>query len=216
MLADIVKKARGRMSQRAYARKLGVSYGTVQLWEKGQTIPEAQNLERIAESAEMSLAELMQKIYGENDKPSTQTAEAAASYDLSGKTTADKYLEEMQRLLAERLRTVDSVIERLSLLPNSTFPSIAGDNGMAPMIKKGESIRLNALDTPLNLITPGVYEFSINGRLSIARMHPLPGHKIQVTYDNPSYQSFEVDSLNPPSDFKVNGKVVWVGHNLED
>ncbi|HAJ63796.1 MAG TPA: transcriptional regulator, partial [Cyanobacteria bacterium UBA8543] len=39
-LIEIVKRARGEMSQRAFGKLLGVSATAVQLWEKGQTIPD--------------------------------------------------------------------------------------------------------------------------------------------------------------------------------
>ncbi|WP_373695815.1 helix-turn-helix transcriptional regulator [Brunnivagina elsteri] len=41
--------ARDSMSQRSFAKELGVSYTTVQLWEKGESIPDIMNLANIAD-----------------------------------------------------------------------------------------------------------------------------------------------------------------------
>ncbi len=57
-LSKITRQARGSMSQRAFAKFLGVSYTTVQAWERGVSIPDIQNLAKIAQRAEYSIEEL--------------------------------------------------------------------------------------------------------------------------------------------------------------
>ncbi len=44
---QIIKLARGSMSQRAFGKLLGVSATAVQLWEKGKSIPDMENLAQI-------------------------------------------------------------------------------------------------------------------------------------------------------------------------
>ncbi len=62
-LADVVKTARGdSMSQRTFAKQLGVSYTTVQLWEKGESIPDISNLANIADRAGYTIEELLNYI----------------------------------------------------------------------------------------------------------------------------------------------------------
>ncbi len=58
-LAEIVRKARGEMSQRAFGRRLGVSGTAVRLWEEMQTFPDTENLSQIAHVAGYTLDELM-------------------------------------------------------------------------------------------------------------------------------------------------------------
>jgi transcriptional regulator with XRE-family HTH domain len=43
-LSEIIKTARGTMSQRAFGKLLGVSATAVQLWERGDTVPDTENL----------------------------------------------------------------------------------------------------------------------------------------------------------------------------
>lgn len=57
-MIEIVKRARGSMSQRAFGKLLGVSATAVQLWEKGQTIPDTENLAQIAARAGFTMEEL--------------------------------------------------------------------------------------------------------------------------------------------------------------
>jgi transcriptional regulator with XRE-family HTH domain len=58
-LGEVVKTARDSMSQRAFAKLLGVSYTTVQLWEKGESIPDVLNLANIADRAGYTIEELL-------------------------------------------------------------------------------------------------------------------------------------------------------------
>lgn len=62
-LAEVVRKARGHLSQRAFARKLGVSLAAVQGWEMGR-IPGPENLSKIAQELGYTLEELMRHIEG--------------------------------------------------------------------------------------------------------------------------------------------------------
>jgi transcriptional regulator with XRE-family HTH domain len=61
-LIEVAKIARASMSQRAFAKVLGVSYTTVQLWEKGESIPDIENLANIAARAGYTMEELLNYI----------------------------------------------------------------------------------------------------------------------------------------------------------
>lgn len=58
-LIEVVKLARGSISQRAFGKLLGVSPTAVQLWEKGESIPDTQNLAQIADRAGYTMEELL-------------------------------------------------------------------------------------------------------------------------------------------------------------
>ena len=59
---EVVKMARGSMSQRAFAKLLGVSATAVQLWEKGDNIPDIGNLAKIAAKAGYTMEEVLNYI----------------------------------------------------------------------------------------------------------------------------------------------------------
>lgn len=71
-LAEIVRKARGQTSQRAFARKLGVSLTAVQGWENAESIPGSENLSKIAAAAGVTLEELVRHLEG---KPQPQVTD---------------------------------------------------------------------------------------------------------------------------------------------
>jgi len=63
-LIEIIKLARGSISQRAFGLKLGVSATAVQMWEKGVKTPDTENLAQIATRAGYTLQELLCCIEG--------------------------------------------------------------------------------------------------------------------------------------------------------
>jgi transcriptional regulator with XRE-family HTH domain len=71
-LAQVIKKARGSQSQRAYGRLIGVSGTAVRLWEEMRSIPDADNMEQIAKTAGFTIDELRTYLNGE---PPTAPAE---------------------------------------------------------------------------------------------------------------------------------------------
>ena len=58
-LIEVVKMARGSMSQRGFGKLLGVSATAVQLWEKGVNVPDTEYLAQIATRAGYTLEELL-------------------------------------------------------------------------------------------------------------------------------------------------------------
>jgi len=63
-LSEIIKTARGAMSQRAFGKLLGVSATAVQLWERGDTVPDTENLGKLAARAGYTLEEFLSFLDG--------------------------------------------------------------------------------------------------------------------------------------------------------
>jgi transcriptional regulator with XRE-family HTH domain len=71
-LIEIIKLARGSISQRAFGKMLGVSATAVQLWEKGINVPDTENLAQIAARAGYTLEDLLSYLDG---KPRQEPSE---------------------------------------------------------------------------------------------------------------------------------------------
>ncbi|MEG4317342.1 MULTISPECIES: helix-turn-helix transcriptional regulator [unclassified Microcoleus] len=71
-LSEIIKTARGTMSQRAFGKLLGVSATAVQLWERGDTVPDTENLAKLAARAGYTLEEFLRFLDG---KPVSEAPE---------------------------------------------------------------------------------------------------------------------------------------------
>ena len=57
-LATFIQELRGSQSQRQLAKQLGVSQGSVNLWESGQSLPDTENLDKLAVLRGWSLSDL--------------------------------------------------------------------------------------------------------------------------------------------------------------
>ncbi len=71
-LVEVIKLARGSMSQRAFGKLLGVSATAVQLWEKGVNVPDTENLAKIAAISGYKLEEILGYLEG---KPVSEASE---------------------------------------------------------------------------------------------------------------------------------------------
>lgn len=64
-LSNLVRELRGDLSQRQFAKKLGVSDSSVCFWEAGTAWPGTQNLKKLAKMKGWTLDELQAHLEGE-------------------------------------------------------------------------------------------------------------------------------------------------------
>lgn len=77
-LATFIQELRGSQSQRQLAKRLGVSQGSVNLWESGQSWPETENLEKLAALKGWSLSDLQTYLI-KGELPDTEPLEQILS-----------------------------------------------------------------------------------------------------------------------------------------
>jgi len=104
-LMELVKKARGDMTKRAFGRLLGVTDTAVRLWETGQTFPETEQLTKLAARTGYSLEELLSYLEGKqvsSPKDLTDIVEQIRYMPLSdvaeiGKAVAERFAQVAQK-----------------------------------------------------------------------------------------------------------------------
>jgi transcriptional regulator with XRE-family HTH domain len=69
-LSELVKKARGKETLTSFGKKLNVSYTAVLYWENGTSMPDRENLEKIAKISGYTLEELIEYLEGKKSEPS--------------------------------------------------------------------------------------------------------------------------------------------------
>lgn len=62
--SQFMRSLRGNTSQQDFAKLLGVAYGSIQVWERGQSISSTENLSRVAKVAGYGVDELICRIDG--------------------------------------------------------------------------------------------------------------------------------------------------------
>ena len=107
-LADLVKELRGERSQRSFAKLCGVSNQAVQNWEKGQTWPDDDNLQRLAGLKGWTLKQL--RDYLEDPLQAEKMINYVDVNETSGQTVnVQQLLAEVRSLPLEVLAQVASV-----------------------------------------------------------------------------------------------------------
>jgi transcriptional regulator with XRE-family HTH domain len=72
-LSALIKRLRGALTQKEFAKRLGVTTGAIQAWENAEVTPGGNNLLRIAREAGYTLEDLM--IYLEGENPALEPGE---------------------------------------------------------------------------------------------------------------------------------------------
>jgi transcriptional regulator with XRE-family HTH domain len=104
-LAELVKRLRGRATQKEFAKRLGVTSGAIQAWENGEVTPGASNLVRIAKEAGYTLEELMTYLDVETHSLEADSLEPSEIDHLINKiaTMPAKQLAQVGRVVSDRL-----------------------------------------------------------------------------------------------------------------
>lgn len=63
-LAELIKDLRGELTQKEFAKIIGVTYGAIQSWENAEVTPSSSNLVKIADYTGLTLQELMSRLTG--------------------------------------------------------------------------------------------------------------------------------------------------------
>ena len=101
-LAELIKDLRGELTQREFAKRLGVTYGAIQSWENAEVTPSSTNLVKISDYTGLSLQELMSSLTG--SKIGTGKPEANPLYVVTQlKTMSVTDLTHLYRAVSDRL-----------------------------------------------------------------------------------------------------------------
>lgn len=61
-LALFIKKTRGNISQRQFAKKVGVSFYAVNQWEAGASSPSSENMQKLAQACGLTVDEIYKEV----------------------------------------------------------------------------------------------------------------------------------------------------------
>jgi transcriptional regulator with XRE-family HTH domain len=101
-LAELIKDLRGGLTQREFAKRLGVTYSAIQSWENAEVTPNSNNLVKIADYTGLSLQELMSRLTG--SKVGVGKAETNPLYVVTQlKTMSVTDLAHLYRAVGDRL-----------------------------------------------------------------------------------------------------------------
>lgn len=208
-IGNRLRELRGNKTQTEFANELNMTLRSYQYFESGERAPRMELLARIAEMNKVSADWL---ISGEIHKP-MNTASFGDDYILIKQAT-------------------DSISAGIGTLPYNQFEmNIAfrrewiqkkGNPKDMSLIKvKGDSMEntffandVVLVNHSLKSIAPegGIYAIAIDDHIMVKRLQLLwAAKKVQIISDNPKYKTLEVEE----SKIKINGKIIWLGHEIE-
>lgn len=214
---------RGKMLREDFASRLGVSYGSMSRYERGEGSMKADFVARLVQEFDVDANWLLT---GRNSTRSTSDMEAGVGdqlgmyvnagdefalvprYDVAASAGHGAIVEteEVAEYLGFRrdwLRSEGLDVDRLAII------RAVGDS-MEPTIASGDTLLLDLSD---NQPADGVYALQIDGHLLVKRLQRRVTGSLLVTSDNSMYPPHEVtpDQVNIA---KVVGRVVWIGKRL--
>jgi len=194
------------LSIKEVSEKSQIPYATLQKYLSGTYKPHVKNLQRLVRVLQIDIEWLLTG-KGTPKKGEDEYAYVARVDAAVGAGQAYELVtEEVKGLYAFRR----DWLARKGNPENMRLVTVYGDS-MSPTLEDGDIV---LVDLSRRRIVPGgIYAIRIEDGLMVKRLHPLPGGRIRIISDNPSYAPIEVDPGR--EDFEVIGKVLWAGRDLE-
>lgn len=204
------------------SKMINVSHSTLQAWEEGSgRMPNASNIRALAQAYKVNVQDFF-------SMDSNSEIKGKVVYDTVGNPVdieefvfiprynvqasaghgADVSMENIMHPMAFRKYWIDNI---LGICAKSLIVIGVKGDSMEGEINNGDIILINKDD---NALLNGIYVIRIEGDLIVKRIQRLPDGIIKVISANSAYESFEIDTNNPPLDFEAIGRVVWHGRNV--
>lgn len=103
-LAKLIKDLRKGLSQKEFAKSLGVTYSAIQSWENAEVTPSSENLIKISKAAGYSLEELISFLNGQPVERPSSIEKLVAQIQ----TMPTKELAAVARAVGDRLSAIAS------------------------------------------------------------------------------------------------------------
>ena len=84
---------------------------------------------------------------------------------------------------------------------------------MEPTLRAGDVLLIDAYDAK-GVPRDSIYVLRIDDSVLVKRLQKLPGGRIQVSSDNPAYQSFTLEPKDEARSVAIIGRVIWVGKRV--
>lgn len=194
------------LSIKEVSKRSQIPYATLQKYLSGAYRPNVTNLERLAQALQVNVEWLLTGKGVPREEGGEYAYVARVDAAVGAGQAYELVTEEVKGLYAFRR----DWLARKGNPENMRLVTVYGDS-MSPTLEDGDIV---LVDLSRRRIVPGgIYAIRIEDGLMVKRLHPLPGGRIRIISDNPSYAPIEVDPGR--EDFEVIGKVLWAGRDLE-
>ena len=214
------RMARGAREINEVAATVGVHRNTIWNIERGDSLPDAFELEVLAREYQLTPAQLL----GREPPHETRAAAAVARdvravdtgafvyaplFDLRSSPGRDVF-NDVGSVVAMRPFDVQFIRYDLGIDHNDIVMSMVAGASMEPWLHSKDAVLTDLRDR--DALTEGVHVVRLDGALLVKKLQRLPGKILRVSSYNPAYEPFDIQGYESTDrDFAVLGRVRWAG-----
>ncbi|HYW03591.1 MAG TPA: helix-turn-helix transcriptional regulator [Gammaproteobacteria bacterium] len=219
----------GDTSAYALGKKTGITQGLIRNYIRGLSVPGADKVVLMAKNLGVRPGWLLSGEEPMLEADHIQVAEGLApymadfalvpKYDVEASAGGGREIvseEEVGRFAFRR----DWLAERGLKADRLALIAARGDS-MHPTIEPGDTLLVDLSPAP---VRDGIYVIRMGGELHVKRLQRLPGGRAKVRSDNAAYEAFEIplngewvaENDDQVGRDRVVGRVVWIGHVIQD
>ena len=195
------------LSRAKFVEGLGITTKTLESYEKGDTPPNSDFLQKLWTKHHLQGLDLDWLITGLKSEPYLPDdfvrvpmfsfEPKGTNKDFTAKESSGSAFIFNKDWLAKSIKANP---EDLDLI------EIEGD-GMAPTLNPGDMALISRHEgQPL---TDSIYLMEMEGTLFFKRLQRIPGNMLRITCDNPVFQPFDIKADTIGKDVKIIGRLVW-------
>ncbi|MEO7886138.1 MAG: S24 family peptidase [Polaromonas sp.] len=215
------KTARGSREINDVAAMVGVHRNTIWNIERGDSLPDAFELEVLAREYQLTPAQLLGR-EPRRDAAQPETAVAcdvravesgafvyAPLFELRSLPGRDVF-SDIGSVVAMRPFDLQFIRCELGIDHNDVVMSTVAGASMEPWLRSKDAVLIDLRDR--DAMTEGVHVVKLDGALLVKKLQRLPGKILRVSSYNPTYEPFDIQGYeNSDRDFAVLGRVRWAG-----
>ncbi len=217
------KVARGAREINDVAATVGVHRNTIWNIERGDSLPDAFELEVLAKEYNTTPAQLLG---GERQGKAQLTAMVPNSvhavqvdafiyvplFDLKSSAGKDAF-HDIESVVAMRPFDARFIRYDLGISHNDIVMSMVVGVSMEPWLHSKDAVLTDLQDH--DALTEGIHVVRLDGALLVKKLQRLPGKILRVSSYNQAYEPFDIQGHEDPGrDFSVIGRVRWAGVTL--
>lgn len=214
------KVARGAREINDVAATVGVHRNTIWNIERGDSLPDAFELEVLAKEYNTTPAQLLG---GERQGKAQLTAMVPNSvhavqvdafiyvplFDLKSSAGKDAF-HDIEAVVAMRPFDARFIRYDLGISHNDIVMSMVVGVSMEPWLHSKDAVLTDLQDH--DALTEGIHVVRLDGALLVKKLQRLPGKILRVSSYNQAYEPFDIQGHEDPGrDFSVIGRVRWAG-----
>ncbi len=214
------KMARGAREINDVAATVGVHRNTIWNIERGDSLPDAFELEVLAKEYNTTPAYLLGGERPGKAQPTATVPKGLRAVQIDAfiyvplfdlRSSAGKgAFNDIESVVAMRPFDAHFIRYDLGISHNDIAMSMVAGVSMEPWLHSKDAVLTDLQDH--DALTEGVHMVRLDGALLVKKLQRLPGKILRVSSYNPAYEPFDIQGHEDPDrDFAVLGRVRWAG-----